>query len=133
MTGMERETPHGVHHDETDIGRPIAYLALPEGTPVLDREGRRIGVVDHVVADVDLDLFYGVVVHTHPLPGRHLYADRDQISGIYERAVLLAADVDDLHEPSEPVPSRRDDHPRGIETPLEAGLRRAWDWITGRR
>jgi hypothetical protein len=24
-------------------------------------------------------------------------------------------------------------HPRGIETPLEAGLRRSWDWITGRR
>ena len=131
--GPERDTPHGVHHDETDIGRPIAYLALPEGTPVLDREGRRIGVVDHVVADVDLDLFYGVVVHTHPLPGRHLYADRGQISGIYERAVLLAADVDDLHEPSEPISSRRDDHPRGIETPLEAGLRRSWDWITGRR
>src|SRR6185503_18759769 len=61
MTGMERETPHGVHHDETDIGRPSAYLALPEGTPVLDREGRRIGVVAHVGADVDLDLFYGVV------------------------------------------------------------------------
>jgi hypothetical protein len=129
---MERDKPDGVHKDETDLGRPIAYLALSEGTPVLDREGRRIGVVDHVVADVDLDLFYGVVVHTHPLPGRHLYADRDQISAIYERAVLLAADVDDLHEPSEPVSSRRDDHRRSVETPLEAGLRRAWDWITGR-
>ena len=129
---MERDKPDGVDKDETGLGRPIAYLALPEGTPVLDREGRRIGVVDHVVADVDLDLFYGVVVHTHPLPGRHLYADRAQISAIYERAVLLAADVDDLHEPSEPVSSRRDDHRRGVETPLEAGLRRAWDWITGR-
>jgi hypothetical protein len=49
------------------------------------------------------------------------------------RAVLLAAYVDDLHEPSEPIPARRDDHPRGIETPLEAGLRRSWGWITGRR
>lgn len=51
------------------------------------------------VADVDLDLFYGIVVHTHPLPGRHLYADRGQIWAL---TVLLAADVDDLHEPSEP-------------------------------
>jgi hypothetical protein len=66
---MERDKPDGVHKDETDLGRPIAYLALSEGTPVLDREDRRIGVVDHVVADVDLDLFYGVVVHTHPHPG----------------------------------------------------------------
>lgn len=130
---MERETAPGVHEDKTDLGRPIAYLVLTEGTPVLDRERRRIGVLDHVVADIDLDLFYGVVVHTHPLPGRHLYADRGQISGLYERAVLLAASVDDLHEPTEPGPPRRDDHPRGPETPLEAGLRRAWDWITGWR
>jgi hypothetical protein len=69
----------------------------------------------------------------HPPAPRNLYADRGQISGLYERAVLLAADVDDLDEPNEPIPSRRDDHPRGIETPLEAGLRRSRDWITGRR
>jgi hypothetical protein len=130
---MDRDAPRGAHQDEADIGRPIAYLALPEGTPVVDREGRRIGVVDHVVADVDLDLFYGVVVHTRPLPGRHLYADRDQICGLYERAVLLAADVDDLHEPREPDPRRRDGHPRDVETLLETGLRKSWDWITGRR
>jgi hypothetical protein len=130
---MDRDAPRGAHQDEADIGRPIAYLALPEGTPVVDREGRRIGVVDHVVADVDLDLFYGVVVHTRPLPGRHLYADRDQICGLYERAVLLAADVDDLHEPREPDPRRRDGHPRDVEALLETGLRKSWDWITGRR
>lgn len=133
MVGVEGDAAPDVHEDMVDLGRPIAYLALAEGTPVLDRNRRRIGVVDHVVADIDLDLFYGVVVHTHPLPGRDLYADRDQIAGLYERAMLLAATVDDLREPTEPGPPRRDDHPRGSETPLEAGLRRAWDWITRRR
>lgn len=134
MSGVERDdVGPGVREEVAGLGRPIAYLALAEGTPVLDPDRRRVGVVDHVVADVDLDLFHGVVVHTHPLPGTHRYADRDQIAGLHERAVLLAVGVDDLHEPTEPGPPPRDDHPRGPETPLEAGLRRAWDWITGRR
>lgn len=128
---MERNAAPGVQEDVADLGRPIAYLALAEGTPVLDRERRRIGVVDQVIAD--LDLFHGVVVHTHPLPGRDLYADRDQIAELHECAVLLAVTVDDLHEPGDPGPPRRDDHPRGPETRLEAGLRRAWDRIAGRR
>jgi hypothetical protein len=68
-----------------------------------------------------------------PLPGRHRYADRDQIAGLHERAVLPAVDADDLHEPTDPGPQRRHDHPRGPETPVEAGLRWVWDWITGRR
>jgi hypothetical protein len=122
-----------VEEDLADVGRPIAYLVLADGTPVLDRGRRRIGVVDRVVADLDLDLFYGVVVHTHLLPGRHLYADRDQVAGLYQRAVLLAVAADQLHEPAEPRPARRDDPGPGPESPLEAGLRRAWDWIVGRR
>jgi hypothetical protein len=133
MAGVERNAAPGVQEDVADLGRPIAYLALAEGTPVLDRERRRIGVVDQVIADLDLDLFHGVVVHTHPLPGRDLYADRDQIAELHECAVLLAVTVDDLHEPGDPGPPRRDDHPRGPETRLEAGLRRAWDRIAGRR
>jgi hypothetical protein len=131
MADVERNAAPGVQEDVADLGRPIAYLALAEGTPVLDRERRRIGVVDQVIAD--LDLFHGVVVHTHPLPGRDLYADRDQIAELHECAVLLAVTVDDLHEPGDPGPPRRDDHPRGPETRLEAGLRRAWDRIAGRR
>jgi hypothetical protein len=42
------------------FGRPIAYLVLAEGTPVLDRDRRRIGVVDHVVADVDVRAQLGI-------------------------------------------------------------------------
>ncbi|MDT4946193.1 MAG: hypothetical protein QOH14_2926 [Pseudonocardiales bacterium] len=55
-----------------DLGPPVAYLALADGTPVFDRDGRRVGVVEHVLADLDLDIFHGLIVHTTPLPGRHL-------------------------------------------------------------
>jgi hypothetical protein len=121
---------------EAGLGRPIAYLALTEGAPVLDAHGRRIGVVDEVVADERVDVFHGIVVHTHPLPGRHLYADADQIAGLYERGVQLAVDADALSPPlGPPRPAYQPEKSlltRPAENPLEAGLRRAWDWITRR-
>jgi uncharacterized protein YrrD len=110
-----------------DLGPPVAYLALADGTPVYDRNGRRVGVVEHVLADPDLDIFHGLIIHTKPLPGRHLYADADQISELHERGVLLAVDEGNLHEPSESSSRPRD---KREETPLEARIRRAWDWIS---
>ena len=59
-----------------ELGEPIAYLALKEGTPVYDRTGERVGVLEHVVADEPTDIFEGLIVHTLPLPGRHLFAMR---------------------------------------------------------
>jgi uncharacterized protein YrrD len=82
-----------------DLGPPIAYTVLEEGTPVYDRNGKCIGVVDDVLADLQLDIFEGVTVHTRPLPGRHLFADVEQITELRERGVLLAVERDDLHEP----------------------------------
>jgi len=54
----------------SDLGRPIAYTAIREGTPVHDVTGARVGVVERIVADLDLDIFEGPVVHTTPLPGQ---------------------------------------------------------------
>jgi hypothetical protein len=112
-----------------DIGPPIAYLVLAEGTPVYDRDGDQIGVLEHVLADVDLDIFHGLIVHTLPLPGHHLFADADQIAELHERGVLLNAGRDDLHEPREPARAQGSAG-RPPESPLQARLRRAWDWIS---
>jgi uncharacterized protein YrrD len=111
-----------------DLGGPIAYLALTAGTPVYDRDGRRIGVVEHVLADTDLDIFHGVIVHTHPLPGRHLYADADQIAQLYERGVALSVRAEDLHDPGQQS-ATHSGVPAETESPLQARLRKAWDWI----
>lgn len=113
-----------------DLGPPVAYSALTDGTPVYDRNGERVGVVEHVLADLDLDIFHGLIVHTKPLPGRHLYADADQIAELRERGVVLAVDEGELQEPS--APSTRTPEKSREETPLEARVRRAWDWISGR-
>jgi hypothetical protein len=116
-----------------DLGPPIAYTVLEEGTPVYDRHGRRIGVVEQVVADFELDIFDGVIVHSRPLPGGHLFADVDQIAELRERGVVLSVGRKDLHEPpGRAARKRRDRDDTGSETPLEARLRRAWDRLSGR-
>jgi hypothetical protein len=116
----------------TDLGLPIAYTALQEDTPVYDREGTRIGVVEQVLADEPVDIFHGLIVHTLPLPGRHLFADADQISELHERGVVLSVARDDLHEPRE-EPKQTGGHDKPINEVLEAGLRRAWDWLRSHR
>src|SRR4051812_49548568 len=107
-------------------GPPIAYIALEEGIPVYDTTGDQVGVVEHVLGDMTADVFDGLIVHTKPLPGKHLFADLDQIAELRERGVVLSIRGDDLHEPEQ---KGRD--PGG--TPLEARLRRARDWPSGKR
>ena len=69
-------------------------------------------------------------MHTLPLPGRHLFADRNQIAALHERGVLLSVDRDELHDPSQK--STRQTNPSNpVDSPLQARLRRAWDWISG--
>ena len=114
------------------LGRPVAYTALVEGMPVYGPDGARVGIVDEVLAEEQHDLFLGIVVHTLPLPGRHLRADADQIAGIYERGVLLAVPRDSLSEPPPPRPARSRGTATRVEPPAEALLRRIWGRLTRR-
>ena len=79
------------------LGPPVAYLALKDGTPVYDRTGARVGVVEHVMDEGGI--FEGIIVHTYPLPGRHLYADATQVDEIHQRGVVLSVERADLHDP----------------------------------
>ena len=116
-----------------DLGPPIAYTVLQEGTPVYDRNGERIGVVDHVLGDMQLDIFEGVIVHPRPLSGHHLFADVEQIAELHERGVLLTVERDELHEPPDEANAKKRDSADSVENPVEARLRRAWDWLSGSR
>jgi len=51
-----------------DLGDPISYLTLSEGTPVFAAGGARIGVVEHVLADANADVFDGLVSTAAPVP-----------------------------------------------------------------
>jgi hypothetical protein len=115
-----------------DLGAPVAHLGLADGVPVYDREGRRVGVVDRVMTEEPGGIFEGIVIHTLPLPGRHLYADHEQIAELHERGVVLSVNAGELHELT-PRQRRARGAGDASESPLEARLRHAWDWLAGMR
>jgi hypothetical protein len=112
-----------------DLGAPIGYLTLRDGSAVYDRDGVHVGEVEHVLADEGVDIFHGLIVRTPPPSSRHLFATRDQIGGLYERAVVLSVPAQELHVPSADRPAR-DAAGDTAHNPVQEGLRRAWDWLS---
>jgi hypothetical protein len=124
----------------TDLGNPIAYLALEKNTPVYSADGDEVGVVYHVLEDDHEDVFDGIIVaHHEDHQSRlghehgHCFADRDQIAAIHERGVTLT--VSTLEAANLPRPSANPavmhvDPAASAET--HAKLRRAWDRISGK-
>jgi hypothetical protein len=113
-----------------DLGPPIAFIALREGAPVYDVTRKRIGVVDEVIADEQAAIFEGVVVHTLPLPGRHLVADAEQIASLHERGVLLSVDRSALRSSNRRGGGGERAADGRLENPVQAALRRVWDRIS---
>ena len=98
-----------------------------------DANHKRIGVVDEVIADEQAAIFEGVVVHTLPLPGRHLIADASQIAGLHERGVLLSVDRSGLRDANRRGGGPDPDGGDQLENPVQAALRRVWDRISRSR
>jgi uncharacterized protein YrrD len=115
-----------------DLGPPIASNALPEGTAVYDDRGQRIGVVDEVLIEPPGGIFEGVIVHTTPLPGKHLRAMPDQIAELHERGVVLTTGRDALRAERD-WRHRGKDRTRSPEPPLERFARKMLDRLGGRR
>ncbi|MBL7260450.1 PRC-barrel domain-containing protein [Paractinoplanes lichenicola] len=103
-----------------DLGAPVAYLVLKDGTPVFDESGARAGEVEHVLADDQTDLFHGLIVETRE---GHRFAPADKISGLFEHGVILTVPAADLPEPSE------DPSARVADEGLQDTLKRAWNWL----
>lgn len=83
-----------------DLGDPVSYLGLEEGTPVFASDGREIGRVGRVVADEDADIFEGLVVD---VAGGQRFADGDDIVlAMHERGVVLTVDADGARQLPEP-------------------------------
>ena len=119
-------------------GEPISYMALEEGTAVLSSDGESIGKVAHVLADVDEDIFDGIVVDATWLPGGLVFADGAQVGEIRTDAVTLKLDAVACR--SLPKPSANpaalevgpeDMGKEGLGQELSDKLRRAWDRISG--
>ena len=114
-----------------DLGDPISYLVLEDGTPVLSADGRRIGTVEHVLADADSDVFDGLIVD---IDGGHRFADASQVDTIHQGGVVLTLDqaaAEQLPEPSENPAAMGADPDDVTPDGLDDKLRRAWDYLSG--
>jgi len=117
-----------------DLGDPVSYLVLSDGTDVMSAEGRKVGTVEHVLADPDADVFDGVIVDMRAGPGGHRFADAEQIASIHERGVVLTVDAEAAEWLPAPAanPATMDADP-GDTAPdgLNDKLKRAWDYLSG--
>ena len=71
--------------DRPDLGSPISYLVLRQGTPVLAAGRRQVGTVEKALYVEQEDVFDGIVIRTDQ--GAR-FLDADQVEGIYERGVV---------------------------------------------
>lgn len=117
-----------------DLGPRASYLGAV-GAAVYDVTDRHVGVVSHVLAIEELDVFDGFIVARVEEPVAHRFADADQVGEIYERGVLLTVAWEALHEPSA-NPAAMEVDADDMERENAGGvlgdrLRRAWDLISG--
>lgn len=115
-----------------DLGDPISYMALEEGTPCFASDGPQVGHVARVLADDAEDVFDGIVIAHHL--GHHAFADADQVAAIHERGVTLTvtgAEAESLPRPSENPAVLEVDPGDTVSSGFGARLRRLWDRLTG--
>jgi hypothetical protein len=117
MTDSKSEAPE-------DLGAPVSYLVLADGTAVYDRSGALVGKVEHVLSDEREDIFHGLILKTDK---GHRYAPSDLVDGIYEHGVIVAKPLDEL-----PTPSADPAANAVVSDSLADQLKRAFAWITRR-
>jgi hypothetical protein len=114
-----------------DLGPPGSYMTLAEGVPVYSSDGHRLGVVEHVLAEPDKDIFEGIVIDAVG----HRFVNAPEVESIHEQGVVLtldAASAGRLPEPSANPATMSAEPDDTVEGDLERKLRRAWDLISGR-
>jgi uncharacterized protein YrrD len=76
-----------------DLGAPISYVVLETGAPVYSSDGEKIGAVHEIRADMQNDIFDGIVLTPDALlPINKRFVPADQIDEIYEGGVRLKLD-----------------------------------------
>lgn len=122
-----------------DLGPRASYLVIEKGMPVYSSDGQKLGEVEHLLADLDKDIFDGIVIDTSVLPGGHRFVDAPQVADVYERGVMLRDDREAAESYPQPGESpaamevSADDLAEGSDSELERKLKRAWELISGKR
>jgi uncharacterized protein YrrD len=118
-----------------DLGEPSSYLVLSKGAAVYSCDGEKVGEVEEVLADAEIDIFDGVILDTSVLPGGHRFVDAEQVEEIFERGVLLKTDraaSESLPEPVANPAAMEADPTDEPDSKLEQKLHRAWELLSGK-
>ena len=119
-----------------DLGDPCSYLVLETGTPVYSKDGEKIGELEHVLADEQLDVFDGILIDTTALAGAWRFADAAQIAEIHERGIVLSLNAADAHHLAEPSANPGAIAVHGAEdvdpSEFREKVRRAWEVLSGK-
>jgi hypothetical protein len=105
-----------------DLGAPVSYLVLADGTPVFDTSGDRAGEVEHVLSDDHSDVFHGLIVKT---AAGHRFAPAGVVDGLFEHGVIISVAAAGLPEPSADPTAQAADQ----DDTLGQSLKKAWDWL----
>jgi hypothetical protein len=119
-----------------DLGAPSSYLVLEPGVGVYSSDAEKVGKVEHVLADDDLDIFDGIVIDTGSHHDRLRFADASQVDRIYEAGVVLTVSAADAARLPAPTDNPGVLEVTGVEdvdaTELQEKLRRAWEIVSGK-
>jgi hypothetical protein len=86
-----------------DLGNPIAYTVLEPGARVFTSDREMVGKVHEVLADLQVDIFDGLILATGPLGSDHRYIAGEQVEEIFENGVLLRIDSEAAGQLPEPT------------------------------
>ena len=117
-------------------GDPISYMVLAEGTAVFARDETPVGEVKRVLADVEEDVFDGLILDTDD---GERFVDAARVRDLYERAVILDVSAEEAARLPEPTarPAALGVHPddtveRSPARRAGDAMRRVWDRISGK-
>jgi hypothetical protein len=73
-----------------DEGFQISYQVVETGVPIYAVDGEQVGIVDHVVAAVEQDIFHGIIMRRGEA---QLFVAADEVAELHERGVDLRIDA----------------------------------------
>lgn len=128
---IEEHVARARQEDDAPGETPIAWMAISPGMPVVDRDGRRCGVVTHALGDLEEDVFEGIALRIGVGAGVHMAAP-DAIDRLTDQAVYLRLTTGEARSlPPVALQDLREVTPGGGIFRHRPGWRRSSHWDEG--
>jgi len=82
--------------EASDPDQPIAWMAVPEDTPVRSSDGEIVGTLSDMLGSRQVDVWHGIVVHLGRL-GHHVFVPADQVTLLTRSVVGVVLTSTEIH------------------------------------